>query len=193
MIPGDVVTMDDDIFLLQKMTGGTLKSVFQNPTEIKRLLKRRKYKHFMIVHRLQTPTFYDLSIGEFYIYTKDYENSCAPNWRYVKEYVGGIRYLNDTRNIWRDGDVDHHEYVLLFHNESDLNALRLQKVIMGIVKTANQHDIPLQKPRQTVIDIATHIKPIMITPEIGMDREVDDLWIFIIYISMLILLLYFTL
>jgi hypothetical protein len=195
MIPGDVVTVDDGKFLLQKMTGGTLKSVLRKPDIIKRLLSMNKYKDFMIVHRLQTPTFYDLSIGEFYIYVKDYDNSCAPNWRYVKEYVGGTRYLNDTRHIWRDGDIYHHEYVLLFYNKTVMEMPNLQKVIMEIVKTANQHDISLQKSFKSCINNITNMpnfKPVILIPEICTDREADDLWIFVIYISMLILLIYFT-
>jgi len=198
MIPGDVVTMNNGEFLLQKMTGGTLKRVFRYPDELEQLISKKRYKHFMIIHRLQTPSFYDLSTSEFYIYVKDYDNSCAPNWKYVKEYVGGIQYLNDTRNIWRDGSMDHHEYVLLFHNEAELKpSFHLQKIITRIIKTAKQHDIPLSKPSQVGIDIATTtnhpMNPLIAPPKICTDQEADDLWIFVIYISMLILLLYFTL
>jgi len=150
MIPGDIFTTNNGRFLLQKTTGGMLKHILQDPTnyEINRIRINQKYRQFMIIHRLDTPIFYNFVDKEFYVYMKSYEKDRMPEIIYDRECVGGIQYINNTRNIWKEC-IEHHEYMMVFHNEKQdvIFSETARELIQNIIKTAEIHDIETTKPK----------------------------------------------
>lgn len=204
MTPGNIAMIhligdsSQQLFLLQKFTGGALKQIMQDGKILRQLMNMNNFKYITVADRFNIPILYDMSMEKFYIYTKTRENSAL----YAKEYLGsGINYLENTRNIWTNGNIEHHEYLLIFHN-TDYHPLRNSYNLLNIVydfsRTADQYDIPRRSADAvTATTAATKTEELLIPAgkNIVMDHTFHDdiFYVFVIYLLLMTFVLGITL
>jgi hypothetical protein len=198
MTPGNIAMVrlvgeqSQQSFLLQKYTGGALKQIIKDWRIIQQLMIMNNFKYITVADRFNIPILYDLSIEKFYIYAKNRQNDTL----YTKEYLGnGFKYLENTRNILTNGNIEHHEYLLIFHNTNYhplCNCHNLLGIIHTFSITAYQHDIP-KRVASVVAKTEQLIKPM--GKNIVMDYTFHDdiFYVFVIYLLLMTFVLGITL
>lgn len=132
MIPGDISTIHSGRFLLEKITGGALKQILKKDE-----FSMKKYKHFMIIHQSLSPMFLHRLKQKIYLY--DMEKSHIRFLGNYKDAIYPTRYILEKGF----GDIQHHEYFLVFHNEkSILNHLNeIEPLIQCLIENSTRHYI----------------------------------------------------
>ena len=141
MIPGDIHTLDSGRFLLEKQTGGALKLILRDIVDNIRnfhLGKYKGYKGIMIVHQSLNPMIFPRLNGGMLIYDKQ------ANLKYKQ--IGNYKdVIYPTRHILKKGhgDIQHHEYFLLLHNDARiLNAMdEIEPLLKCLIEHSTRHYI----------------------------------------------------
>jgi len=119
-----IVISEKAYILVQKMTGTTLKGFLRDKTRLRELYKNHI---FMIMHRGNWPLFYNVNSQRIYyckrIRAYEEEKEDGKKVYYPGKQVddGGHFewFIHETRYLWPDETMDHHEYYIILSHGSN--------------------------------------------------------------------------